>query len=411
MWISYIIEKAKKYLEYVYGYIYDYIFFKKNHYKIIDKCNICNEKTKSLLDLGNQPFVNNYTKYSDNLDYNPKHCNKEEFFPLNLHLCPNCFHLQINCNVYKKKHCDNFNYKDTNNDIIKEIFVKNDKKILYIDIEYNILKIKISEKLKYKINCEFLKEVTLHELKKIYKTFDVIIVKNVFDYEMMFDYVKQLMNENSYLYIEANGKNMIFEKNFELINHKSFNFFNTISMNLLCNKNDLILCNVFVSDNDKNYVFEISKKEKENSNLYQTIKLELENGIYFENNYITYKLKCLKYKNDVLNKMIDYKLKNKKIIAFGSSEKAITIFNFCNITNEYIDFIIDENNLKHNLFTPGSNIIVCPITSLKDINKNCVIVVSEYDFYDEIKEKIKKNKKNGVITLLNLKTLKEELIY
>jgi hypothetical protein len=414
-----------KYLITYFHRIYDYIFNilnnklkslnleNSNSYKIIDKCNVCNEKTKSILDLGNQPFIDNYTKYSENLDYNPKHVNQEQFFPLNLHLCPNCFHLQINCNVNFTNLNYNYNYEDINNDIIEEIIFNNkEKKIIYIDFQKDNLKI-ILKNSKYNVSCKGYNCLLFDKLKKIYKTFDIIIVKNVFEHEMMFDYVKQLMNDNSYLYIEANRKNMIFENKFDLINHKTLNFFNTISMNLLCNKNDLILCNVFMTNKyDKNnYVFEISKKEKENSNLYETIKLELENGIYLEDNYIKYKLKCLKYKNDVLNKMIDYKLKNKQIIAFGSSEKAITIFNFCNITNEYIDFIIDENNLKHNLFTPGSNIIVCPICCLKDVSKNCVVIVSEYDLYDDIKEEIKNNKNNGIIQLLNLKTLREEIIY
>ena len=42
----------------------------------------------------------------------------------------------------------------------------------------------------------------------------------------------------------------------------------------------------------------------------------------------------------------DIKDKGKKIIGYGSPAKATTALNFFGISNE-IDFIIEDNNLKH----------------------------------------------------------------
>jgi methylation protein EvaC len=107
-------------------------------------------------------------------------------------------------------------------------------------------------------------------------------------------------------------------------------------------------------------------------------------------------------------------LQNKQVVAFGSTAKSMTVFNFCKLTNEHIDFMIDENTLKQNLFTPGSNIIVCPISSLKDISENCVILITAWNFYNEIKQKIQdKLKEYNIkypVTLLNIDSLEEEVI-
>ena len=144
------------------------------------------------------------------------------------------------------------------------------------------------------------------------------------------------------------------------------------------------------------------------------IEKECIDGLYSDTTYDYYNLKCLQYKNDFSNNVIKYKLQDKQVIAFGSTAKSMTVFNFCRLTNKHIDFMIDENKLKQGLLTPGSNIIVCPMSDLKDIYKDCVILITAWNFYKEIKEKIQNklvelNIKHKV-TLLNIDRLTEEII-
>jgi hypothetical protein len=92
----------------------------------------------------------------------------------------------------------------------------------------------------------------------------------------------------------------------------------------------------------------------------------------------------------------------------------MTLLNFCNITYEHIDFIIDENPLKQGLYTPGSHILVRSLTDLNKLHKNCVILITAWNFYKEIKNKIK-NKLSEInntsnITLLNIDSLEEEVL-
>jgi len=64
----------------------------------------------------------------------------------------------------------------------------------------------------------------------------------------------------------------------------------------------------------------------------------------------------------------------------------MTIFNYCGINNSHIDYIIDENPLKQSLITSGSHIKVFPLEELKNIN-NTVIIITAWNFYEEIKKK------------------------
>jgi nucleoside-diphosphate-sugar epimerase/2-polyprenyl-3-methyl-5-hydroxy-6-metoxy-1,4-benzoquinol methylase len=433
-------------------------------YKMIEECRVCGTKTKSLLNLGSQPLANNYTKYSEKLDYNPLHLNVEEKFPLHLHYCEKCFHTQLNCVVRPDKLFKNYLYVSGTSNTLKKYFhdfavgtmychfgkIDNENiteiKVLDIacndssqlDAFYNLFNsleshIKVttvgvdpaeniyrdisSHKSEHDIYCEFFSQSTVDKLKEKYGEFDIIVAQNVFahiDYPGDFlKYTKQLMHDNSSLYIQTSQKNMILENQFDTAYHEHLSFFNSNSMNILCNQNELILCNVHEHEiHGRSYIFEITKLPYEHTNLEEVIKQECLGGLYSNETYQSYNLRCLQYKNNFSNKVLDYKLDDKQIIAFGSTAKSMTSFNFSGLTNDYIDFMIDESHLKQNLFTPGSNIIVCPISSLKDISKECVILITAWNFYSEIKDKIKdKLKQYNIkypVTLLNINSLEEE---
>ncbi len=90
----------------------------------------------------------------------------------------------------------------------------------------------------------------------------------------------------------------------------------------------------------------------------------------------------------------------------------MTIFNYCNINNSFINYIIDENPLKYNLFTPLSNIQILPIDKLSEINTNTLIIITAWNFYEEVKNKIlsKIFNNNNTIILLHINTLIEDII-
>ena len=80
------------------------------------------------------------------------------------------------------------------------------------------------------------------------------------------------------------------------------------------------------------------------------------------------------------------KLKNKykKIIGYGSPAKATTALNFFGISKE-LDFVVEDNKLKHGKFIPGVKI---PILNKNKIqNKDNPIVVLAWNFYNEIRSK------------------------
>ena len=102
-------------------------------------------------------------------------------------------------------------------------------------------------------------------------------------------------------------------------------------------------------------------------------------------------LKSKNHANKLKQKIIfDYK-KNGKLFGYGASARSSTLLNYCRLSNRYIDFIIDKNQLKQNLFTPGTNI---PITSMSknfEKLKKMNMVLLAWNFKKEILSEMKKS--------------------
>ena len=58
---------------------------------------------------------------------------------------------------------------------------------------------------------------------------------------------------------------------------------------------------------------------------------------------------------------------NKKIISYGATYKSATIFNYCRIGTDFIDYVTDTTPNKQGKFTPGMHIpIVSPEVGFND---------------------------------------------
>ena len=110
--------------------------------------------------------------------------------------------------------------------------------------------------------------------------------------------------------------------------------------------------------------------------------------------------KVYKIRENVRRNIKNLKKKNKFIIGYGAPAKATTALNFFRISNE-IDFIVEDNKLKHNKFIPGVNI---PIQSKSKIkNSDNTLIVLAWNFFKDIK-KNNLSLSNNIINIKDLET-------
>ena len=120
--------------------------------------------------------------------------------------------------------------------------------------------------------------------------------------------------------------------------------------------------------------------------------------------YETYKAfgeKIYNIQKNVKQNINKLRLKGKKSIGFGSPAKATTALNFFGISSE-IEFIVEDNKLKHGKYIPGVKIPIVGKNEIKD--KNNTIVVLAWNFYEDIKE----NNKNLSDNFVSIKDLENQ---
>ena len=140
------------------------------------------------------------------------------------------------------------------------------------------------------------------------------------------------------------------------------------------------------------------KKVKIENSVINMLKEEDNYGIKDFKTYKKFGEQVYKIRESVLANIKKLKENNKTIIGYGAPAKATTALNFFGISKE-IDFIVEDNKLKHNKFIPGVNI---PIKSKSQIkNKNNILLVLAWNFYNDIKN----NNINLSDNFINIKDL------
>ena len=109
---------------------------------------------------------------------------------------------------------------------------------------------------------------------------------------------------------------------------------------------------------------------------------ERDRGLYSLGTYEEYAKNCLNVVSDFRNAVESFREDGYKIIGYGAAAKGNTFLNFASID---LDYIVDDNELKWDLYTPGRNIKIKNPQQLKEEDSSKVVVVPlAWNFFKEI---------------------------
>jgi hypothetical protein len=150
--------------------------------------------------------------------------------------------------------------------------------------------------------------------------------------------------------------------------------------------------------NGGSFAITVSKKNskyKENSRIIEWL-LKKED-MYKYNSFSTHKeffKNAEKHKKLFKELLLNLKDMKKKIIGYGASTKGNVILQYCGITPNILDVIVDVNKDKHNKFTPGSQIKIVGENYIKDLKPDYMVVLP-WHFKNFILNKEKSFLNNG----------------
>ena len=392
------------------------------------ECRSCgNTELKRVVSLGYQPLANNLTNKKDE---------KCDLYPLEVNYCQKCHNCQLSVAVDPKKMFSNYLYTSSTSKTFRDHFVKaakkyskelklNKKKSYIIDIGSNdgialkpfmdlgfkkVLGIepaknlaKLANKNKIKTFNGFLEKKNLPKIKK---NADLILASNVFAHsdklKEMAECMFSLVSKKGTIIIEVQYlMNTLKDLTFDNIYHEHYNYWSLTSLVYFFKQFN---ATIFRSEKIETHGGSIriylkkAKKVKIEKSVKEMLKEEENYGIKDFRTYKNFGDKVYKIRENVLSNIKKIKKNNKKIIGYGAPAKATTALNFFGISRE-IDFIVEDNKLKHNKFIPGVKIPIKKKSHIK--NKNNTLLVLAWNFYKDIK----KNNSNLSDNFVNIKDL------
>ena len=382
-----------------------------NCYKF--ECRSCgNSKLKRVVSLGYQPLANNLLS---------KKNQKCELYPLEMNYCDNCHNCQLSVAVDPKKMFSNYLYTSSTSSSFREHFISATKKYVkefklkpkksyIIDIGSNdgvalkpfkdlgftnILGIepaknlaKLANKNKIKTFNGFLEK---KNIKKIKKNADLILASNVFAHsdnlKEMAECMLHLLDKKGIIIIEVQYLvDTIKDITFDNIYHEHYNYWSLTSLTNFFKQFNVKLFRAERIDTHGGSIrvyISKDKNKKVEKNIKDLIEKEEKFGIKNFKTYQNFGKKVYEIRENVIKNINNLKKNNDSIIGYGAPAKATTALNFFGISNQ-IDYIIEDNKLKHKKFIPGVKI---PIYSKdKVLKKKPLVLVLAWNFFEFIKK-------------------------
>jgi nucleoside-diphosphate-sugar epimerase/2-polyprenyl-3-methyl-5-hydroxy-6-metoxy-1,4-benzoquinol methylase/dTDP-4-dehydrorhamnose 3,5-epimerase-like enzyme len=411
--------------------------FKNNLIKNYSQnCRVCeNEKLSDVISLGLSPLANNL------IDSSEKEYDK---YPLEMKYCNKCHNCQLSYNVESEKMFDNYLYVSSTTSSFKKHFEDSCK--IYIT-KYNlnensfVLDIGSNDGISLKVFKEmginvigvepaknvakiannngintinkYFTEKTSKEILDKYGKFDLITASNVFAHtnkiSEMTNGVYSLLKDNGKFIIEVQYLlNTLKDVTFDNIYHEHVNYWSLTSMIVFFEKHKLYVedCEIINTHGGSIRVFISKIKSKKTKFLEEQLRKEKDYSLFNYDSYLKFGEEIIQRKNNLITNLKKIKETYKKIYGYGAPAKATTSLNYYGITNNEIEAIIEDNDLKIGKLIPGTGI---PIHSKKYFEENipdCVLVLA-WNFFDYILQQNDNHIKNGV-RFINIKDLEKK---
>ena len=378
----------------------------------IKKCRGCgSDNLKEVIYLGNSPLANNLLDSFDEI---------HKVYPLKVNYCSTCHNCQLSYSVpsdemfehylYVSSTASSFRnhfkeaslkyieeYKLNKNSIVVDIgsndgiFLKPLKefgiKVLGVEPAKNIAKIANDAGIET-INDYFTKEISDFILKK-YGKVDLVTASNVFAHsdnlEEIANAAFNILKDDGVFIIEVQYiLDTIKDLTFDNIYHEHVNYWSVTSINNFFNKLGYSVFRVeHINTHGGSIRLYVSKNKIIENSVNDYLIKEDDFGIKNYQTYLQFKNDIEKIKLNVSNNIKKLKDDGYKLVGFGAPAKATTFLNYFELTSNEIEYIVEDNNLKHNKFVPGVMIPIYPKDMVK-VNTPDIIIVFAWNFYEDI---------------------------
>jgi len=385
------------------------------------KCRLCNSSSlQNILKLTPTPPANNYVNEPVT----------QSTIPLDLSICGDCMHIQLK-QIVKPEHLySNYIYVSCASKVMEDHLVDGINHIIKennIERHSNILEIGANDGtcIKHLICNGYTNVVGVDPAANLHKTHNLPIICDFFgssikskigyrsfkliyafhccphieDIQDVFTTIYELLEDDGIFVMEVGYFYEVFKKKlFDTIYHEHIDYHTCTVLQRFAKIKNLNLYDIGennIQGGSIRFFFSKDLSRPVTQNVMNSIQKESSIQLFNIVNLRNWQRNITLCKQDILCLFNGIKSSGKKIAGYGASAKSTTFLYHYGLCKDSIEFIIDDSVLKHNLYTPGLNIPIKPISILDNEHIDYIIILS-WNFTTNIIENLKKYRSSGL---------------
>ena len=387
------------------------------------KCRFCKSTlTNIFLDLGTTPMANSFLESADLNSTEP-------VYPLCSYVCSKCFLVQLDEFEKPNEIFSNYAYfssysstwtnhvQEFTNKLINKFEINDEKYIIEIASNDGYLLQNFKEKNIPILGIEPAKNIasyaelkgiptinkffgveTAKELVKIGKNPDFLIAFNVLPHvPNLDDFVnglKLLLKPDGIIIIQFSAYllKLIELNEFDMIYHEHFSYFSFSTLKEIFAKSELKIFDVeelsIHGGSLRLYItHENNHLHQNNIHINNLLEKEKKFGLQEISTYTDFTKTIENVKKNICDFFLSATKENKKIVCYGAAAKGNTLLNYCNIGRDIIQYTVDKNPHKQQLFLPGTHIPIYSPEKIKETKPDYLLILA-WNLKDEIVEEM-----------------------
>ena len=244
----------------------------------------------------------------------------------------------------------------------------------------------------YKTYPEFWNMETSNKILEEQYAMDLVFAANcmchISDLDEAFSAVGNILTPDGvFVFEDPSAVNMITLNSYDQIYDEHPHIFSVIALQNILNRNNMSIVKVEQSNvhGGSNRIY--AKKgfnHAVHNSVATSITFEKSMGLNSISIFNEFSYNVLKSKEDLVRLLNNLKNDSCKVISYGATSKSTTVFNYCNVGPDLIEYITDTTPEKQGKYSPGTHIpIVCPEGFDNTVD---VAFLGAWNFADEIKK-------------------------
>jgi hypothetical protein len=373
-------------------------------------CRFCGSRLEhTFVDLGMSPLCESYLS-ADRLNQ------MEPFYPLHVHVCGNCFLVQLQEYVtpehifsdyaYFSSYSDSWlahakRYTDqmierfavnerslavelaSNDGYLLQYFVEKKIPVLGIEPAANVAAVAAQKGVTTLV--KFFGRETARELVASGKKADLLLGNNVLaqvpDVNDFVAGMKILLGPQGVITMEFPHLQRLMEENqFDTIYHEHFSYFSFLTAEKIFAAHGLTLFDVEELTTHggslRIYGRHTEDASKPIGPRVKELRTREESAGYTRmETYSRFAEQVKETKRKLLEFLIHAKGVGKKIAGYGAPGKGNTLLNYCAIRTDFLDYTVDRNPYKHGKFLPGTHVPIYPPERIRETRPDFLLIL------------------------------------